>query len=317
MSKAGGSLNPVSLLRNLVKRELNSLLKDKTDTLKGIMKPEPGKIEEIDAWQPTLTKIDKDVRDLFREELSDTLSFSLTQEIFWVMLTRVNERHLDHDEYGIKPVLKHFSIENSVSPIKDVNIEISNVVKGSVILKGDYLFSGEIIMNSPDMLLEVAQEDVKAIKINKIAIELHLIARHGDQEIDLGIATVKAMLPWRIEYDVIGVSRAFSSQDKPNTGAEGALSIGNTSSYSGNRQFVCTLYIMGQRKDLDQIQYVDYMLHPTFAKPIIGVADRGGELAFPLELPVYGEFEVKARIYFKGFKVTEILSHWVRLEAKK
>jgi len=76
-----------------------------------------------------------------------------------------------------------------------------------------------------------------------------------------------------------------------------------------------TAYVKCDPPDsLDDIEYVEYHLHPTFHNPVRRVFSQQG--GFPLRSEGWGTFELKARVVFKGSeKEPRILKHELKFDA--
>lgn len=60
-----------------------------------------------------------------------------------------------------------------------------------------------------------------------------------------------------------------------------------------------TIFVKAPEDVLEQIEYVEYKLHPTFPNPVRIVNQRGsGPYAFPLTTTGWGTFTVKVKIYY-------------------
>ncbi|KPJ66359.1 MAG: hypothetical protein AMJ45_03955 [Syntrophobacter sp. DG_60] len=70
------------------------------------------------------------------------------------------------------------------------------------------------------------------------------------------------------------------------------------------------IYLEGEASELDKIEYVEYILHPTFPNPIVKVANR--ESNFSLEAEGWGEFMVKLNLFMKDGSVKH-KEHWLQL----
>jgi len=69
--------------------------------------------------------------------------------------------------------------------------------------------------------------------------------------------------------------------------------------------------IEGTEQELDAVQQVTWLLHPTFVNPVRTSTSRATK--FRLETAGWGEFQLKAKVKLKTGKVHN-LSHWVKLE---
>jgi len=88
------------------------------------------------------------------------------------------------------------------------------------------------------------------------------------------------------------------------------LQLDNISTYLGKEKgenwWEWTIYldidtINGHRSllpsTLEEVEYVDYYLHPTFSDPVIRVYDR--DSCFALTRRGWGTFEIKAKVVYK------------------
>ncbi len=55
---------------------------------------------------------------------------------------------------------------------------------------------------------------------------------------------------------------------------------------------------------LEQIEYVEYELHPTFVNPVRVSKDRSG--GFPIEIWTWGEFDIFVTVHFLEGRVEEL-----------
>jgi len=68
-----------------------------------------------------------------------------------------------------------------------------------------------------------------------------------------------------------------------------------------------TVFLRGPDEVLEQIQCVEYTLHPTFPDPVQEVCDRGeGPHAFVLTATGWGTFQIKIRVFVKDGHVQEL-----------
>jgi transcription initiation factor IIF auxiliary subunit len=85
------------------------------------------------------------------------------------------------------------------------------------------------------------------------------------------------------------------------------LSVGNTSTYAGADRWNWTIFIDADPDTLRQINCVDYILHPTFPKPVRKVCNQPGT-KFAFSANGWGTFTVKVKIYYKN-KQVDTLEH--------
>jgi len=74
------------------------------------------------------------------------------------------------------------------------------------------------------------------------------------------------------------------------------------------------IFLKCSKEELDEIDYVTYILHPTFPNPIRKVSDRSS--GFALSATGWGEFEIKAKIEYKTGKIQSI-SYWLDLSKER
>jgi len=89
------------------------------------------------------------------------------------------------------------------------------------------------------------------------------------------------------------------------------ITVNNTSKYVSGR-YTWTVFLVADDATLENIQVVEYTLHPSFPNPVVYVKDRGSRCAFPFSSSSWGEFEVKVKISFKDGSAVE-LKHWLSL----
>lgn len=73
-----------------------------------------------------------------------------------------------------------------------------------------------------------------------------------------------------------------------------ALSIEQNQEYKGNGRWRWSVWLGGPAAELDSIDHVTYILHPTFHNPVRRVSDR--ETNFRLETSGWGTFTLHANI---------------------
>jgi hypothetical protein len=87
------------------------------------------------------------------------------------------------------------------------------------------------------------------------------------------------------------------------------LRISQEASYADKR-WDWSVWIDGSDVELDQVESVEWVLHPTFPEPIVLVNERQSK--FRLDSFGWGEFEINAHVTAKdGHK--QHLKHWLRL----
>lgn len=86
----------------------------------------------------------------------------------------------------------------------------------------------------------------------------------------------------------------------------------NTATPAGRGWWNWTVYIEGKAEDVNQIQCVEYTLHPTFPNPVREVCHRGTDPhAFPLSTAGWGTFQIQIRVFLKNGRV-QMLTHYLR-----
>jgi transcription initiation factor IIF auxiliary subunit len=89
------------------------------------------------------------------------------------------------------------------------------------------------------------------------------------------------------------------------------LNIVQSFHYEGDDWWKWSVWIEGPSADLDSIDSVTYILHPTFSKPMRVITDRAAN--FRLDSEGWGTFVIRADIAMKSGEKTT-LSHELRLE---
>ena len=81
--------------------------------------------------------------------------------------------------------------------------------------------------------------------------------------------------------------------------------------YVGDDYWRWRAWIEGPDQDLDQIDHVVYILHPTFRNPVRVVKDRSSK--FQLKTAGWGIFELQAQVVYKNGNQTR-LTHDLELK---
>ena len=92
-----------------------------------------------------------------------------------------------------------------------------------------------------------------------------------------------------------------------------SLLIRQTASYVGNDdedRWSWSVWIDGPDAELDQVEWVEWILHDTFPNPIVRVTQRQSK--FRLNTDGWGEFEINAYVMAKDGR-RQHLKHWLRL----
>jgi hypothetical protein len=85
------------------------------------------------------------------------------------------------------------------------------------------------------------------------------------------------------------------------------ITAGNVATRVSEQQWNWTVFIRGSEDALDQVDCVEYTLHPTFPNPQQVVCERGtGSAAFPLSASGWGTFEIRIRVFMKDGRVHEL-----------
>jgi transcription initiation factor IIF auxiliary subunit len=91
------------------------------------------------------------------------------------------------------------------------------------------------------------------------------------------------------------------------------LAIEQWEKYEGDQWWKWAVWVEGDDKALDLIDFVEWTLHPTFPNPIRRIQDR--ETKFRLETGGWGVFQIRARVQLKDGSQT-ILRHYLKLHYK-
>jgi hypothetical protein len=90
-----------------------------------------------------------------------------------------------------------------------------------------------------------------------------------------------------------------------------SIRISQESSYKGNDRWNWSVWLEGPADELDRIESVDYMLHPTFRDPLRHITDRQSK--FRLNSAGWGEFMIYLNIKHTDGRVAK-RKHWLQLE---
>ena len=89
-----------------------------------------------------------------------------------------------------------------------------------------------------------------------------------------------------------------------------SLEIRQTASQVSDRSWHWSVWIDGPDAELDQVELVEWILHPTFPNPIVPVKQR--QTKFRLDRTGWGEFEINANVTAKDGR-PQHLKHQLRL----
>ncbi len=91
---------------------------------------------------------------------------------------------------------------------------------------------------------------------------------------------------------------------------ETPVKIRNSAEYKGKDRWEWSVWIDGPPERLDEIAYVEYILHPTFAQPVHRIGDRSSQFRFNSR--GWGEFMIHANVASHTGKIQR-LDHWLKL----
>ena len=83
-----------------------------------------------------------------------------------------------------------------------------------------------------------------------------------------------------------------------------ALSIQQGQEYLGNDRWRWSVWLNGTREELDAVDHVIYILHPTFTNPVRQVTDRA--TSFRLEMSGWGTFTIHANVVHRDGHETQL-----------
>jgi transcription initiation factor IIF auxiliary subunit len=89
------------------------------------------------------------------------------------------------------------------------------------------------------------------------------------------------------------------------------LELHNSWEYEKDDWWEWSAYLKGS--DLPKVDYVEYILHPSFKKPLRTVTDPDN--GFRLDTSGWGTFDLKAIVHLKNGK-QQLLTHEIKLEDK-
>ncbi len=83
-----------------------------------------------------------------------------------------------------------------------------------------------------------------------------------------------------------------------------ALSIQQSQEYLGNDRWHWSVWLDGPPEELDSVDHVLYILHPSFHNPVRRVSERGRK--FRLEASGWGTFTIHVKIVFYDGRETQL-----------
>jgi hypothetical protein len=94
---------------------------------------------------------------------------------------------------------------------------------------------------------------------------------------------------------------------------EAQISVRNTSRMMGTGWWAWTAYIEAPPEVLDQVNCVEYQLHPTFRPPSVRVCQMGDGEPFALKAKGWGSFLINVRVFMKDGRTYD-LQHYLALQ---
>lgn len=88
------------------------------------------------------------------------------------------------------------------------------------------------------------------------------------------------------------------------------FSVEQSEEYEGDDWWSWSVWLAGDNAALDNVDYVEWRLHPTFPNPIRRVSDR--RTGFRLETGGWGVFQIVARVQMKDGS-QQVLHHHLAL----
>lgn len=90
------------------------------------------------------------------------------------------------------------------------------------------------------------------------------------------------------------------------------VSADNIARYLGNDRWTWTVFIKGSPQALNNIECVEYTLHPTFPNPVQRVCSLGDQqYPFALSATGWGTFQIRIRVFMKDGGHQD-LAHYLR-----
>ena len=86
--------------------------------------------------------------------------------------------------------------------------------------------------------------------------------------------------------------------------------IRQSEKYEGNKWWKWAVWIEGSEEALNEVEYVEWLLHPTFPNPVRMIKDRSQK--FKLETGGWGVFPIHAKVRTKDGQYLK-LSHHLQL----
>jgi transcription initiation factor IIF auxiliary subunit len=88
------------------------------------------------------------------------------------------------------------------------------------------------------------------------------------------------------------------------------LRLKNSSAWQGKDRWKWSVWVDGKQESIEEIDRVEYILHPTFPDPVRLVTNRASN--FKLESKGWGEFMIHANVLTKSGRTLR-LNHWLKL----
>jgi transcription initiation factor IIF auxiliary subunit len=88
------------------------------------------------------------------------------------------------------------------------------------------------------------------------------------------------------------------------------LSIQQNATYVGRNRWKWSVWLEGPAEELDSVDHVTYILHPSFHNPVREISDRAS--GFRLDTSGWGTFRIYAKVFMKSGE-ERLLEHDLKL----
>jgi len=92
------------------------------------------------------------------------------------------------------------------------------------------------------------------------------------------------------------------------------LKLKHSSAWQGKDRWKWSVWVEGKHESIEQIDRVEYILHPTFPNPVRLITNRSSN--FKLESKGWGEFMIHANVITKSGRTLR-LNHWLKLSGSE
>lgn len=269
------------------------------------------------AYYKENTDKQEDMNFFLKYNISKILCQEITKETIWNIIMGIYERKIVLVE-SYKNEIKYELKDSFFSSKFYTNVELKLKEEKELNESVTQSFLVNIHQQIPTIILNIYELDIQKIFIDKIICKIEILgsiplkkekANIGEDNLDyLKLINLDVDIPLNSTSSFKNINSVFMNND---IDKRKEISITNTSEYAINNKYQCNVFLTSTDDSIfSDIDYVTYLLHPTFIHPTATTSN--AKEKFKITLYVWGEFEIKAKVVYKNKRI-DLLSHWLHI----